>query len=387
MTETGKKALALYKKFNGTLATTIKVPLETEEDFSIAYMPGVAEVAMACTVDQANASLYTIKGHSVAVVTDGSSVLGLGNIGPLGALPVMESKAMLYKKLVDIDAFPICLATQDADEMVKTIKNIAPAFGAIHLEDIAAPRCFEVENTLQEQGILAAHNDQHGTALVIRAALVNAAKVVGKPFSSLKVVISGGGAAAQATAKLLLCDGVTKDCEGVADVIVVDSKGIIEPARRDLDTYKQYIAEHTNKEKKTGDIDNALTGADVFIGVSRGNIIADTILKEMAQKAIVFALSNPDPEVHPDKAKDAGAAVIATGRADFPNQVNNALGYPGLFKGAIEAKAKKITQNMVIAASDALAAAVENPTADNIIPTIFTPGIFDKIAQAVKEAV
>lgn len=385
MSEIGQKSLQVHKENHGKIGTQIKIPLETQEDFSIAYMPGVADVTMACSVDPENAYLYTLKQNTVAVVSDGSSVLGLGNIGPIGALPVMEGKAMLFKKFADIDAFPICLATQAPEEIVQTVKNIAPVFGAIMLEDIAAPKCFMVEEMLQDIGIPVMHDDQHGTAIVVRAALLNAAKVVGKNFSDLKVAISGGGAAGQAVAKLLTGDHNTTGVT-IHNIILVDSKGIISEGRDDLDPYKQNIASATNPEKKSGDLAEAMKGADVFIGLSRGNIVSPEMIQLMANDAIVFGLSNPEPEIHPNKALAAGAKVVATGRGDFPNQVNNSLGFPGIFKGALQARAKQITTKMKIAASDVLAAEVENPTVDYIVPGPFTEGVFDRVAEAVKNA-
>lgn len=386
MSDIGKKSLELHKTYGGKIATHVKVPLNTNEDLSVAYMPGVADVTMACTYDPQNTYVYTMRQNCVAVITDGSSVLGLGNIGPFGALPVMEGKAMLFKRFVDIDSFPICLATQDPEEIVSLVRNIAPSFAGIHLEDFAAPKCFMIEERLQDLGIPVMHDDQHGTAVVVRAALMNAAKVVGKKLSDLKTVISGGGAAGQATAKLLVGDGSQGEYEHVADVIVVDSKGIISETRDDLDPYKQHIAQITNKEKKEGDLNEALRGADAFVGLSRGNIVNPSMVSLMAKDPIVFGLSNPDPEIMPNKAKEAGARVVATGRSDFPNQVNNALGYPGIFRGALDARAKQISMKMLMAASNALAESVEDLSEENIIPSPFQDGIYQHVAAAVKEA-
>lgn len=385
MSEIGQKSLALHKQYKGKIGSGVKVPLDSEEDFATFYMPGVADVTMACSIDPKNAYEYTMKQNTVAVISDGSSVLGLGNIGPYGALPVMEGKAMIFKRFAGIDSFPICLVTQEPEEIVQTIKNIAPVFGAIMLEDIAAPKCFMVEDMLQDIGIPVMHDDQHGTAVVVRAGLLNAAQVVGKEFESLKVVISGGGAAGQATAKILIAD-TAESARRVADVIVVDSKGIIYEGREDLDPYKQELAAKTNKQKQKGDLTEALKGADVFIGLSRGNIVSPEMIKAMAEKAIVFGLSNPEPEIHPNKAKEAGAAVIATGRADFPNQVNNALGFPGIFRGALDAKATQITMAMKLAASEVIANKVEKPDAEHIMPSVFAENLFQEVAEAVKNA-
>lgn len=387
MTEAGKKALELHKNSRGKLETKVKVPLTSQEDLLLAYTPGVADVAMACSIDSENAYVYTMKQTTVAVVTDGSSVLGLGNIGPLGAYPVMEGKAALFKRFANLDAFPICLSTQEPEEIIAAVRAIAPSFGAILLEDIAAPKCFLVEERLQDLGIPVMHDDQHGTAVVVRAALINAAKVVGKDFSKLSVVISGGGAAGQATGKLLIGDGNTAAAEKlVGDLIVVDSKGIISEERTDLDPYKQYLATRTNKQHKKGDLTEALKGADVFIGLSRGNIATTEMIQGMAKDPIVFALSNPEPEITRDKAIAGGAKVVATGRSDLPNQVNNLLGFPGIFLGAVQARAKTITPAMLLAASDIIAEAVKNPTADEIVPSVFTEHLFDNMAAAVKIA-
>lgn len=384
MTEAGKESLKLHEDYKGKIATQVKVPLKDQHDLSLAYTPGVADVAMICAVNTENVYKYTVKQNLVAVVSDGSSVLGLGNIGPLGALPVMEGKAALLKHFAGIDAVPICLSTQEPDDIIATVKNIAPSFGAILLEDIAAPKCFMIEEMLQDVGIPVMHDDQHGTAVVVRAALLNAAKVVGKQFSDLKVVISGGGAAGQATAKILL--GADNPKTATHNIIIVDSKGIIVEGRSDLDPYKEFLATHTNREHCSGDLAEALVGADAFVGLSRGNIATVEMIQKMAANPIVFALSNPEPEIHPEKAKLAGAPVIATGQSDMPNQVNNLLAFPGIFLGALRVHASQITVPMLLAASNTLAAAAPNPSAQNIIPSVFTPNLAEIVAQAVAKA-
>lgn len=371
-------ALALHAKNRGKLATQVITPIITKEDLSLAYTPGVAEVSRAIAQDKSKVFDYTIKGHTIAVVTDGSAVLGLGNIGAEAALPVMEGKAALFKTFANLDAFPIALNTQDSSEIVKIVKAIAPVFGGVNLEDIAAPRCFEIEEALQDIGIPVMHDDQHGTAVVVLAGLLNAFKVAGKKMGEAKVVILGAGAAGGAISAIL--SGQVKD------IVVLDSQGIISKARADLDKYKARLAELTNKQNITGNLQNALKNADVFIGVSKANLLNGSDIKLMSSKPIIFALANPDPEIMPDKAKQAGAFIVATGRSDFPNQVNNSLAFPGIFKGALEAKATKITNGMKIKAAEALAAAVINPSADKIIPGPFDPGITEAVARAVASA-
>ncbi len=372
-----KEALKFHAKNKGKIGTAVLAPIKTPYDLTLAYTPGVAEVAKVIQKDKEESYQYTIKGHTVAVVSDGSAVLGLGNVGPEAAQPIMEGKCAIFKTFGDVDAFPICLNTQDPQEIIKAVKLLAPVFGGVNLEDIAAPKCFEIEEALQDLGIPVMHDDQHGTAILVLAGLINAAKVAGKTIDSLKIVISGAGAAGHATAKLL------KDM--VRDVIVLDSKGIIEPERTDLDPYKKHLAEFTNKNKIKGDLKTALAGADVFLGVSAPNVATEDDIREMAHKSIVFAMANPIPEIFPDEAKKGGAYIVATGRSDFPNQINNSLVFPGVFKGALKARAKRITDEMKIAASEGLAGLIENPTPEKIIPGPFDKGIAEAVASAVEK--
>ena len=381
----GEESLRLHRKHVGKLAVKSKVPVRTKEDLSLIYTPGVAEVSKAIAEDKKKVYDYTMKANSVAIVTDGSAVLGLGNIGAEAALPVMEGKAVLFKELAGIDAFPICLKTQDVDEIVSIVKNIAPVFGGINLEDISAPRCFEVEKKLLDIGIPVMHDDQHGTAIVLLAALLNAVKVTGKRIQDLKVVINGAGAAGTAITRLLLCLEIdAKICVSVKEVVICDSKGIIHEGRPDLNMYKKYIASFTNKARKQGTVKDALEGADVFIGVSKGNLLTAEGLKVMNKDAIVFAMANPVPEIMPDEARKV-AMIVGTGRSDFPNQINNSLAFPGVFKGALEAKATMINNEMKIAASHAIASCVV-PTKDNILPYTLDKNVVPKVAAAVKKA-
>lgn len=353
------------------------MPLETVDDLSIAYTPGVAAPCLAIAADPALAYTMTMKGRAVAVVSDGSSVLGLGNIGPIAGLPVMEGKAVLYKKYANIDAVPIVLASQNADEIVEAVRMIAPTFGGIHLEDIAAPACFEIERRLSEMlDIPVMHDDQHATAIVTLAGLMNAAKVVGRELSSMSVVVNGAGAAGIAITKLLID-------AGVANIVLVDSKGIVGLHRSDLAGEKAALAPLTNSEHREGGLIEAMIGADVFVGVSKPNLVSQDMVKSMAPKPIIFALANPVPEIAYDDAKLAGAAVIATGRSDYPNQINNVLVYPGLFRGLLNRRASKLTSEMKIAAATALAGLVPAPTAECIIPNIITTNPAAAIAAAI----
>ncbi len=367
-------SIELSKELGGKIEIKSKQKL-TAANLPVLYTPGVAEVSKAIAKNKNLAGIYTIKKNTVAVITDGSAVLGLGNIGPEAALPVMEGKCLLFKELAGVDAFPIVLNTQDTEEIIKTIKNIAPGFGGINLEDISAPRCFLVEDALQDLGIPVMHDDQHGTAVVVFAALINAAKVVEKDLKSLKIVISGAGAAGSAVAKLL--------SPKVADILVLDSKGLIYDGRQDLDIYKQKLAKITNKKAKSGNLQNALTGADVFIGLSKGNLMTAEEIKLMNKKAIVFAMANPIPEIMPDEAKKGGALVIATGRSDYPNQINNVLAFPGIFKGALKVRAIRITEEMKLAASYALANLVFAPTSQKIIPDPLDKRVVKVVSEAV----
>lgn len=376
-----EEALKLHRENRGKIEVISKVPVKDSRDLSLAYTPGVAEP---CKDIQKNPDLayeYTTKGHMVAVVTDGSAVLGLGNIGGLAGMPVMEGKCVLFKTFGGVDAFPICLATQDVDEIVATVKNIAPTFGGINLEDISAPRCFEVERRLREElDIPVFHDDQHGTAVVILAAMINALKVVGKEMKDTTVVISGAGAAGVATAKLLL------NC-GIKDVIVCDRKGAIYKGREGNNASKEEIAAFTNKSAIKGSIADALKGADVFIGVSGPEIVNKEMVSKMNEGAIVLAMANPVPEIWPDEAKAGGAMVIGTGRSDFPNQVNNVLAFPGIFRGALEVKAREINEEMKIAAANAIAELVGNDlNSENILPKAFDKRVGAHVAAKVAKA-
>ncbi len=370
-----RQALRLHSKHLGKIATLVLTPIRNKNDLSLAYTPGVAEIAKVIAENKALVYDYTIKSHTVAVITDGSAVLGLGNIGPEGALPVMEGKCALFKTFAGLDAFPICLNTQDSSEIIQIVKALVPVFGGINLEDIAAPRCFEIEDALQDLGIPVMHDDQHGTAVVVLAGLLNSLKVAKKDISKVRVVILGCGAAGTAIAKILH--------NQVADIIVLDSKGVVVKGRADLDSSKTKLAEFTNKKGVTGDLPEALKGADVFIGVSKGGLLKPEYILNMAEKPIIFAMANPIPEIMPDEAKKAGAFIIATGRSDFPNQINNSLAFPGIFKGALKARKPRITEDMKLKAAHALAKLVKNPTRDKIIPGPFDKGIADAVAKAV----
>ena len=365
----------------GKISVEPKIPVKTRQDLSTVYTPGVARVSMAIAADPAKAFSLTIKRNTVAVVSDGTAVLGLGDIGPLGALPVMEGKAMLFKQFAGIDAFPICLNTKDVDEIVETVVRIAPVFGGINLEDISAPRCFEVERRLVEAlDIPVMHDDQHGTAVVILAALINAATVVGKELADLQIVVAGSGAAGTATIKMLLG-------AGVRDVIPVDRAGAINRSDRYENSHWRWLAENTNRENRRGTLHDVLRGSDVFIGVSAPGILAVEDLCLMARDPIVFAMANPTPEIMPDAA--AGhVAVIATGRSDFPNQVNNLLAFPGIFRGALDARASRITEKMKLAAAHAIASIVteDERSPEYIIPSVFDVRVVEAVAKAVAAA-
>ena len=381
-----EKSLRLHEQLKGKIEIRTKYPVQTKDDLSLVYSPGVAEPAKKIAQNQDDVYKYTLKGNTVAVVSDGSAVLGLGNVGAYAALPVMGGKAALLKEFANLNAFPICLETQDVKTTITTIKNISPTFGGIILEDIKAPECFEIEDALQDLGIPVMHDDQHGTAIVALIGLINASKVVGKKFEDLKIVINGAGAAGLAIARLLTCVDAGKTfCPKPNTVIVVDSKGTIYEGREGLNPYKKDVATFTNREKCTGGLADALTGADVFIGVSKPRLLKPAMIKAMNEKPIIFALANPDPEIMPDEAKKAGAAVVATGRSDYPNQVNNVLCFPGLFKGALEAHATRITQRMKIAAAYAVASLIEDPTPECILPSPMDARVVPAVAQAVKD--
>ena len=386
MSDYFKKSLDIHRYLRGKWAIKSKVPLQNREDLSIAYTPGVAAVSNHIAKDKNSSYLYTMKGNSVAIVSDGSAVLGLGNIGPEAALPVMEGKAILFKEFADIDGVPLVLDSKGAAEIITAVKAIAPTFGGINLEDIAAPKCFEIEEALQDIGIPVFHDDQHGTAIVLLAALINACKVTGKDIKELKVVINGAGAAGTAIAKLLRCVGHDEAaCIPVEDVLVCDSQGIISPDRSDLNDEKKKLLAYTNRHNRSGKLLDALTNSDVFIGVSKGNLLTGDDIKKMNQDPIILAMANPIPEIMPDEAVAAGAAVVGTGRSDFPNQVNNVLAFPGIFRGALEARATRITEAMKIAAAYALADAVNHLAADHVLPDPLNRNVAQKVAQAVKE--
>lgn len=379
-------SLEYHKKHSGKLATISKAPLENQDDLSLSYTPGVAAACQAIKEDLKQANQLTVKGNAVAIVTDGSAVLGLGNIGPEAAMPVMEGKAILFKKFASIDAWPICLRRQDVDSIVATIENLAPGFAGINLEDIAAPKCFEVERRLQDLGIPVFHDDQHGTAIVVMAALINACRVTGKKLEELNVVISGAGAAGNAIAKILSKSGDATGSLAVNEIVVCDSKGAIFAGRTDLNQSKAELATFTNLSHEKGSLKEVLVGKDVFIGVSQPNLLSAKEVESMADKPFIFALANPNPEIIPEEAQKGGAVIYASGRSDFPNQVNNALVFPGLFRGAIDAGAVRVTPEMKLAAALALANSLENPSVTEILPALFNFKVPVEIAKAVKKA-
>lgn len=373
-----KRSLALHKKLRGKIRIDPTMEIKDRNDLTLIYTPGVAAVSSFLAKRPRETRDYTIKNKAVAVISDGSAVLGLGNIGPYGALPVMEGKCVLFKTFADVDAFPIVLDTQDADEIVETVCRIAPVFGGINLEDFAAPKCFEIEDRIKARlDIPVMHDDQHGTAIVVLAALRNAAKVVKKKLPSLHVVISGAGAAGTAIAKLLLK-------AGVEDIVVLDSRGIIVKNRRDLIPHKRELAKITNPRGVRGGLSDALKIADVLIGVSGPRLINASHIKLMAKNPVVFAMANPIPEIMPEEAKKGGAAVIGTGRSDYPNQINNSLAFPGVFRGALDNDVKKITDEMKLKAAGNLAALVKRPTAKKIIPGPFDKGVAQAVAKAIR---
>ena len=365
----------------GKISIRNRIPVKTRDDLSMAYTPGVARVCMDIFKDPEDAYKLTIKGNTIAVVTDGTAVLGLGDIGPKAAMPVMEGKAMLFKEFADIDAWPICLDTKDTEEIIRTVKAIAPGFGGINLEDISAPRCFEIERRLREElDIPVFHDDQHGTAVVSTAALINALKFVNKNVEDIKVVVSGAGAAGTACSKMILQ-------LGVKNLIGCDSKGAIHAKRSDLNPSKQWFVENTNPNNESGKLKDVIAGADVFLGVSAPNVINGDDVKRMAKDPIVFAMSNPDPEISPDEARPL-VAVMATGRSDYPNQINNVLCFPGIFRGALDCLASTINEEMKLATAHAIAGTVKEShlCADYIIPSVFDSSVAPKIAKAVQEA-
>lgn len=365
MTNHYERSLTLHKKHHGKIEVVSKVSLDTREDLSAAYSPGVAEISRVIAADLKQARELTIKKNTVAVVSDGSAILGLGNLGPAAAIPVMEGKAALFKRFANVDAFPICLDTQDVEEIITTVKLISPVFGGINLEDISAPRCFEIEERLRaEMQIPVMHDDQHGTAVVVLAGMINALKIRGGEQKDLKVVMNGVGAAGVAIARILMRWGVT-------DIVLSDSRGVVTEMRDDINDVKRDLARVTNPRKVTGTMEDALKGADVFIGVSVGHLLTGEHIMTMAKDPIIFALANPEPEIMPDIARKAGALVVATGRSDFPNQVNNVLAFPGIFRGALDNGITQFSEDMFVRAAYAIASCVEEPTSELIIPDPF----------------
>ncbi len=378
-----EKALQMHETWNGKIETTAKSHVNSREDLAIAYTPGVAEPCKVIAKNPDAAYKYTIKANTIAVVSDGSAVLGLGNIGAKAAMPVMEGKAVLFKEFGGVNAVPICLDTQDTEEIIRTVINIAPAFGGINLEDISAPRCFEIEERLKELlDIPVFHDDQHGTAIVVLAGIINALKVTGKEKENCRVVINGAGSAGVAITKLLLT-------YGFSHVTMCDINGIISQSSPNLNWMQKQMAEVTNLDGKTGTLADALKGADIFVGVSAPNIVTQDMVASMNKDAILFAMANPVPEIMPDLAKAAGAKVVGTGRSDFPNQVNNVVAFPGIFKGALEGRAAQITEEMKLATAKAIAGLVadEDLSEDNILPEAFDPRVADAVSRAVKELI
>ena len=375
-----EKALELHEKLQGKLETVSKTPVRTREDLALVYTPGVAEPCKVIAKDPAAAYTYTMKANTVAVVSDGSAVLGLGNIGPKAAMPVMEGKAVLFKEFGGVNAVPICLDTQDTEEIIKAVTWLAPAFGGINLEDISAPRCFEIEERLKETlDIPVFHDDQHGTAIVVLAGIINALKVVGKKKEDCRVVVNGAGSAGVAITRLLLT-------YGFSNIIMCDKSGILCGGAEGLNWMQEKMVKRTNLAHETGSLADALKGADIFVGVSAPGIVTEEMVASMNSDAILFAMANPVPEIMPDLAKKAGARVVGTGRSDFPNQVNNVVAFPGIFRGALEGHAKQITDKMKLAAANAIAALVsdEDLNEDNIMPEAFDPRVADVVADAVK---
>jgi len=377
MKDIKKLALKAHEKAQGKLEVVSKVPLKNIKDLSLYYTPGVAAPCLEIAKNKKLSYKYTSRGNMIAVITDGSAVLGLGNIGPEAGMPVMEGKCALFKAFGNVDAFPLCLATQDVEEIIKTIKYLAPSFGGINLEDISAPRCFEIERRLiEELDIPVFHDDQHGTAIVCLAGLINSLKIVKKSAAKVRVVVNGAGAAGTAVMKLMME-------YGFKNFIALDSKGIIYDGREGLDKEKTKLAKMTNKSRVKGGLKEAIKGADIFIGVSRPNVLTKEMVKTMARAPIIFAMSNPDPEIKPEDAFRGGAKIVATGRSDYPNQINNVLVFPGVFKGALKARAPRITTKMKIGAAKALAALVKHPTPKKIIPGVFDKGVSEAIAKAI----
>ena len=381
MATNAEKALELHKEWKGKISTEAKCEVKTREDLALAYTPGVAEPCKVIHEDPKEAYTYTLKQNTIAVVSDGSAVLGLGNIGPEAAMPVMEGKAVLFKEFGGVNAFPICLKTQDVDEIVETVQRLEPTFGGINLEDISAPRCFEIERRLKEtMNIPVFHDDQHGTAIIVLAGVINSLKLTGKKKEDCRIVVNGSGAAGIAISKLLLR-------YGFRHLVICDSKGIISRDRENLNWIKKEMLEVTNLDNQNGTLADALVGADIFIGVSAPNSVTEEMVRSMNKAAILFAMANPVPEIMPDLAKAAGARIVGTGRSDFPNQVNNVLVFPGIFKGALEGKARQITEDMKLAAAEALAGIVsdEELNEEFILPEAFNPKVSEVVSAAVRE--
>lgn len=381
MATKAEKALELHKEWKGKISTEAKCEVKTREDLALAYTPGVAEPCKVIHEDPKEAYTYTLKQNTIAVVSDGSAVLGLGNIGPEAAMPVMEGKAVLFKEFGGVNAFPICLKTQDVDEIVETVQRLEPTFGGINLEDISAPRCFEIERRLKEtMNIPVFHDDQHGTAIIVLAGVINSLKLTGKKKEDCRIVVNGSGAAGIAISKLLLR-------YGFRHLVICDSKGIISRDRENLNWIKKEMLEVTNLDNQNGTLADALVGADIFIGVSAPNSVTEEMVRSMNKDAILFAMANPVPEIMPDLAKAAGARIVGTGRSDFPNQVNNVLVFPGIFKGALEGKARQITEDMKLAAAEALAGIVsdEELNEEFILPEAFNPKVSEVVSAAVRE--
>ena len=377
---TGEKAMELHKQWQGKIETVAKSKVKSREDLALAYTPGVAEPCKAIAKDKELAYTYTMKANTIAVVSDGSAVLGLGNIGAEAAMPVMEGKAVLFKEFGGVNAVPICLDTQDTEEIIKTVTYLAPTFGGINLEDISAPRCFEIEQRLKETlDIPVFHDDQHGTAIVVLSATINALKIIGKDKAECKVIVNGAGSAGVAITKLLLS-------YGFKNIIMVDRTGAIASDRTGLNWSKQEMLELTNPNDEKGSLADVMKGADIFVGVSAPNTVTQDMVRSMAKDPIIFAMSNPIPEIMPDEAKAAGARIVGTGRSDFPNQINNVVAFPGIFKGALEGRAQQITEEMTLAAAEAIASLVSDDELceDMIMPEAFDPRVADLVAEAVK---
>lgn len=379
MDDVYKQSLDLHKEHRGKIEVISKVPLTNRAELSLAYTPGVAEVSREIGRDAELAYEYTIKGNTIAVVSDGSAILGLGNLGAHAAIPVMEGKAAIFKEFAGIDAFPICVNTQDVEEIIALVKNIAPVFGGINLEDISAPRCFEIEERLRaELPIPVMHDDQHGTATVVLAGLINSLKLRGTKKEDAKVVMSGAGAAGTAITKILLA-------YGFKHFIICDTQGAIYDGREGLNEEKQALARVTNRDKKTGTLAEVLHGADIFIGVSKPGLLTADMVRTMAERPIIFALANPIPEIMPDIAKEAGAFVVATGRSDFPNQINNSLAFPGIFRGALDNRIKQFKEEMFVKAAEALSGYVVDPQPDQVLPTQFDKGLVDVVKNVIRD--